>query len=139
MNSFLSIIAPSPHNIMEMAQKLHIDSGNITNDSSKIKFIAIGDGGNELGMSKVSDIVRTDPNIIYGRLISAVNFEPDDLIVAIVSNWGEYRLAISSVIIRCDDIQQDRFKDCNLMEQNCSNRKQILGERDGSRLVCRQR
>ncbi len=52
--------------------------------------VAIGDGGNEIGMGNVRDRVRRD--IPHGGKIACV-VECDHLIVAGVSNWGAYGLA----------------------------------------------
>ena len=51
--------------------------------------IAIGDGGNEIGMGNVAELVRRD--IPHGERI-ACTVECDHLIVAGVSNWGAYGL-----------------------------------------------
>jgi len=50
-----------------------------------VKFIGIGDGGNEMGMGKVIHTIQTE--IENGSLIGAVT-SADYLIVASVSNWG---------------------------------------------------
>jgi hypothetical protein len=56
-----------------------------------VRTIGIGDGGNELGMGKVSaDVIRR--NIPNGGQI-ACRVPTDHLIVAGVSNWGAYALA----------------------------------------------
>ena len=52
--------------------------------------IAIGDGGNEIGMGNVREGVKTD--IPHGAKIACV-VECDHLIVAGVSNWGAYGLS----------------------------------------------
>ncbi len=54
-----------------------------------IPTIGIGDGGNEIGMGKVRDlIVRHVPH--GGRIASVV--ETDELVLSAVSNWGAYGL-----------------------------------------------
>ena len=55
-----------------------------------IKTIAIGDGGNEIGMGNVWNHVRE--HVPQGELIACVIFS-DHLIVTGVSNWGGYALA----------------------------------------------
>jgi len=52
---------------------------------SKCPTIAIGDGGNEIGMGKVAEALR-DLNIVPATTSC------DELIVADVSNWGAYGL-----------------------------------------------
>jgi hypothetical protein len=51
--------------------------------------VAIGDGGNEIGMGNVLPRVRTD--VKHGETIACM-VECDHLIVAGVSNWGAYGL-----------------------------------------------
>ncbi len=48
---------------------------------------AVGDGGNEVGMCKVMDVVKK--NVFKGNIICA-QVEADNLIVAGVSNWGAF-------------------------------------------------
>jgi D-glutamate cyclase len=55
-------------------------------------FIAIGDGGNELGMGKVLKSVVDNPKIMDGDKIGCV-IPADYLIASSVSNWGGYALA----------------------------------------------
>ena len=60
--------------------------------------IGIGDGGNEIGMGKISHemIVKNIPN---GHLIHC-RVPADHLIVAGVSNWGAYALAAGVYVLR---------------------------------------
>ena len=54
-----------------------------------IPTVGIGDGGNEIGMGKVRELVeRYVPN---GKKIATV-VETDELVVSAVSNWGAYGL-----------------------------------------------
>ncbi len=60
--------------------------------------IGIGDGGNEIGMGKVSwDVIRS--NIPHGGVI-ACRVATDYLIVAGVSNWGAYALSAGVALVR---------------------------------------
>jgi len=59
---------------------------------SRAPFIAIGDGGNELGMGKVLTNIIDNPKIMDGDKIGCV-IPADYLISASVSNWGGYALA----------------------------------------------
>ena len=60
--------------------------------------LAIGDGGNEIGMGKIphETIVKNIPN---GDLIHC-RVPADYLIVAGVSNWGAYALAAGVFVLR---------------------------------------
>ncbi|MEO2090668.1 MAG: glutamate cyclase domain-containing protein [Gemmataceae bacterium] len=62
------------------------------------RTIGIGDGGNEIGMGKISHetIVKNIPN---GDLIHC-RVPTDHLIVAGVSNWGAYALAAGVYVLR---------------------------------------
>jgi len=54
------------------------------------RVVGVGDGGNELGMGSVADLVRS--SITNGEMIACV--EPSDfLVVAGVSNWGGWAIA----------------------------------------------
>ena len=58
--------------------------------------IAVGDGGNEMGMGKIKEIIKKLVN--NGDKISAVT-EADYLIIAGVSNWGGHGLAAGFSIL----------------------------------------
>ncbi|WDV46877.1 DUF4392 domain-containing protein [Clostridiaceae bacterium M8S5] len=64
----------------------------------KIVTIAIGDGGNEIGMGKISNYIRE--HVAYGNLICS-EFSSDYLIVAGVSNWGAHAI-IAGLSIMCN-------------------------------------
>lgn len=66
-------------------------------------FIAIGDGGNELGMGKVIDKIINNAKIPNGDKIGCV-VPADFLIAASVSNWGGYALAAAIALA----VQQER-------------------------------
>jgi D-glutamate cyclase len=68
------------------------------------KFIAIGDGGNELGMGKVYDRIVNNPQISNGKKIGCV-IPADYLIAASVSNWGAYALAAAAAMARAQQQQ----------------------------------
>ena len=74
-------------------------SSSSMNTTSSKKFIAIGDGGNELGMGKVIDQIYNNPKISNGQLIGAVT-SADYLIAASVSNWGGYALAAACALLQ---------------------------------------
>jgi hypothetical protein len=68
-----------------------------TGDGDQPVTIGVGDGGNEIGMGKVSwGVIRR--NIPRGGLI-ACRVATDHLIVAGVSNWGAYALAAGVALL----------------------------------------
>lgn len=63
-----------------------------------VRTIGIGDGGNEIGMGKISwDIIRQN---IPGGAIVACRVPTDLLIVSGISNWGAYGLAAGVRLLR---------------------------------------
>jgi hypothetical protein len=66
-----------------------IDELFLQAEEQGLPTVAIGDGGNEIGMGKVIDRVRTD--VKNGAVIGCV-VTCDHLVVAGVSNWGAYGL-----------------------------------------------
>ena len=76
-------------------------------EDDRRKFIAIGDGGNELGMGKVEDKVHK--YVKDGKKIGAVakinenNVAADHLIAVGDSAWGTYALIAATVLIRAHD------------------------------------
>jgi len=84
------------HRLFEEAQR----QGNITT-------IGIGDGGNEIGMGKISwDVI--DRNIPRGGLV-ACRIPTQHLIVCGVSNWGAYALAAGVAILRGEKLAAELF------------------------------
>ena len=73
---------------------------------SNSPFIAIGDGGNELGMGKVIDNIINNPKITNGDKIGCV-VPADHLIAASVSNWGGYALAAAIALAKAADNDDD--------------------------------
>lgn len=72
-----------------------------------IATIGIGDGGNEIGMGKMSwDVIRC--NIPNGALI-ACRVPTDYLIVCGISNWGAYGLAAGVRLLRHAPFDTDLF------------------------------
>ncbi len=63
---------------------------------NNIPTSAIGDGGNEVGMGKVRELVTRYVN--KGNVICA-EFESDNLIIAGISNWGAYGICAGLSII----------------------------------------
>jgi hypothetical protein len=63
--------------------------------------IGIGDGGNEIGMGQVADLVRT--HIRFGETIAST-IAVDHLIVAGVSNWGAWGLAAALSLLASADL-----------------------------------
>ena len=89
------LIAPI-HRIVEMGREVP------DTVATKIPFVAIGDGGNELGMGKVLQNIVSNPKIKNGEKIAAVT-PADSLIAASVSNWGGYALAAAAALVRYGD------------------------------------
>lgn len=75
---------------------------------NNVKFIAIGDGGNELGMGKVIDKIHK--HIPDGNKIGAV-MAADHLIAASVSNWGGYALIAAAALVRHNDDSETNWLD----------------------------
>lgn len=95
------LIAPI-HKIVDIARETR----------PNVKYIAIGDGGNELGMGKVIEQIRHNDKILNGDKIGAVTVS-DYLIASSVSNWGGYALSAA-----CAVIQNDRFKHLDNGKEN---------------------
>lgn len=68
-----------------------------------VPFIAIGDGGNELGMGKVIDAIVGSSQISQGDQIGCV-VAANHLIAASVSNWGGYALAAAVALVRAHKV-----------------------------------
>jgi hypothetical protein len=75
-------------------------------EESNSPFIAIGDGGNELGMGKVIDNIINNPKISNGEQIGCV-VAADYLVAASVSNWGGYALA-AAVALACAERKSEK-------------------------------
>jgi len=76
-------------------------------ESGIVPFIAIGDGGNELGMGKVIEKIVSNPKIRDGSTIGCV-VPADRLIAASVSNWGGYALAAGAALVRASSSVQQQ-------------------------------
>ena len=106
-----NLIAPL-HKMAEVARAQDTARG--------IKFIGIGDGGNELGMGKVIQHVYT--HIPLGEKIGCV-LKADYLIAASVSNWGAYALCGAAALIRAEtenntfDATQEWMMKCLVTEE----------------------
>lgn len=74
---------------------------------NNIPTSAIGDGGNEVGMGKIKDIVEKCVN--KGELICA-QFETDNLIVAGVSNWGAFGICAGLSILNKTSFMLDEYE-----------------------------
>lgn len=92
--------------------------------SSKSDYvrIAIGDGGNELGMGKLSRQLISQ-NVRYGEFI-ACKTPCDYLIVSAVSNWGAYGLiAVYSLLLKGEEklkfLQDFNLETDNAILNNC--------------------
>ena len=75
--------------------------------SERITTIGIGDGGNEIGMGKISwDVIER--NIPNGGLV-ACRVAAEHLIVCGVSNWGAYALAAGVALLRGQSLARALF------------------------------
>jgi hypothetical protein len=75
--------------------------------SPRITTLAIGDGGNEIGMGKIPwEVIRR--NIPNGGLV-ACRTPVDHLIVCGISNWGAYGLAAGVRLLRSADPDPELF------------------------------
>ena len=106
--------------IDEFSADLHLLIESAKAINPKIKFIGVGDGGNELGMGRFSRdelLTRiTGPNA--HRIPCRIS--ADATIVAGVSNWGAYALAAAIAV------QHDRV---DLLERHTAESQQRLIER----------
>jgi hypothetical protein len=82
-----------------------------------IATIGIGDGGNEIGMGKIRDVIRRE--IPFGAKCScpcgegiAPEVETDVLVAAAVSNWGCYGVAacLSVIMKRIDSLHDEAME-----------------------------
>ena len=53
----------------------------------KVPTIGVGDGGNEIGMGKLADVIEQELDLVPCRT------KADRLVIATVSNWGAYGIA----------------------------------------------
>jgi hypothetical protein len=84
--------------ITERMAPAHLLFESVKQHAPHVVTIGIGDGGNEIGMGKVSwETIRR--NIPGGGLV-ACRVPTDHLIVAGVSNWGAYGLAAGVRLLR---------------------------------------
>lgn len=78
---------------------------SITSEQRRFVSIGIGDGGNEVGMGKVYDKVKSS-NIPNAADIACV-VPTTHLIVASVSNWGGYALAAAVALLAWEQTVKD--------------------------------
>lgn len=64
----------------------------------KIPTIGVGDGGNEIGMGNLQDVISRDLNI------NPCVVPVDDLIIATTSNWGAYAIAAYLQILSGEEV-----------------------------------
>ncbi len=79
----------------------------------KIITLAIGDGGNEMGMGKVRE--AGIPFVFQGERIFATS-SADYLIIAGVSNWGAYGLVAGLSILSDMDLLQEEKEEVRLLK-----------------------
>lgn len=82
--------------------------------ANTVPFLAIGDGGNELGMGKVLPQILNNPQIAQASTIACV-IPADHLVAASVSNWGGYALAAGAALMRasqCNELPAEWVGKC---------------------------
>ncbi|ABR50770.1 conserved hypothetical protein [Alkaliphilus metalliredigens QYMF] len=80
---------------------------------SEIKTMAVGDGGNEMGMGKIAEHIKK--NVKLGEKICAVSAS-DYLIVAGVSNWGAHGLVAGLSIMTSKMLLHNVDKEIEMLE-----------------------
>ena len=78
-----------------------------------IPTVAVGDGGNELGMGKIGHIIRS--SVPKGAQICAVT-SADYVLVTGVSNWGGHGLAAALSLLSRQQLLHDREMEKNLLK-----------------------
>lgn len=81
-----------------------IDESKITVPKKKIRSVAIGDGGNEVGMGKMYQTILNS-SIPNAKEIACV-VPCDHLLVSSVSNWGGYALAAALSVLAANNRHQ---------------------------------
>jgi hypothetical protein len=77
-----------------------------------IRTSAIGDGGNEIGMGKITDYITS--NVPLGDRIASVT-ATDNLIIAGVSNWGGHGVSAMLSIMDERDLMYDESVELKLL------------------------
>jgi hypothetical protein len=75
--------------------------------------VGIGDGGNEIGMGKLKDIIPTVPNLPDEPALTATTH----LVITSVSNWGGYGLAASLSVVAGKDLLPTRDEEAGLIKR----------------------
>lgn len=91
----------------------------------KVLFIAIGDGGNELGIGKVIDKILQ--HIANADKIASV-IPADYLIAASVSNWGGYALAAGAALCKVEHILQQEEEQSSSSTDKRSNVDDLVAQ-----------
>ncbi len=73
--------------------------------------VGIGDGGNEIGMGKLYDIIPTVPKLPQNPATTATTH----LVIASVSNWGGYGIAAGLSILEGKDLLNSRADETQLI------------------------
>jgi len=94
----------------------------LTADSRGIFSTGIGDGGNEIGMGKVLDMVKE--HVPHGERIGC-SIATQNLIVTGVSNWGGYGLAMALFMLARENLATVEV-DKNLLHSRIANLAQKM-------------
>jgi hypothetical protein len=137
MEEMMAELPPAPKSSTATAdptgKSLHLDSDLVHADAqhhafnTSITSIGIGDGGNEVGMGKISSLVQSSP--IPNAATIACVIPTDHLHVASVSNWGGYALAAAVVAILVHE-GDAIAREMNSSEQ--SSKRSCLSNKDSS-------
>ena len=77
---------------------------------AEVESIGIGDGGNEVGMGKVHELVLASSTIPNAQKIACC-VATTHLLVASVSNWGGYALAAGLAVVKADKEAENNKKE----------------------------
>lgn len=79
-----------------------------------IKTSAIGDGGNEVGMGKISEYVKE--NVFKGEQICA-ELDTDNLVIAGISNWGGHAIGAILSIMNDRMLMYDSVTEAEILQK----------------------
>ncbi len=91
----------------------------------KIPTIGIGDGGNEIGMGNVADIIAENLDLVPCRV------HTDFLVIASVSNWGAFGLTAYLQILTGEELMPDYEEIEHYYRMGC-----VLRHVDGVTRIC---
>ena len=75
--------------------------------------VGVGDGGNEIGMGKLKDVIATVPTLAPDPAETACTH----LVICSVSNWGGYGLAAALAILAGQDLLPSREEESGIIRR----------------------